>query len=69
MTRNEAREKIGLSPIDGGDDIYISANLFPLGSEPSVPAPDVPDNDEDVEDYTSPKYVKELVARTVRAGS
>ena len=53
MTRNEAREIIGLSPIDGGDDIYISANLFPLGSEPSVPMPDVGDNDEDVDDYTS----------------
>ena len=52
MTRNEAREKIGLSPIDGGDDIYIAANLFPLGSEPSVPMPDAPDNEEDVEDYT-----------------
>ena len=33
ITRNEAREQIGLSPIDGGDDIYISATLFPLGSE------------------------------------
>jgi len=48
ITRNEAREQIGLSPIEGGDDIYISATLFPLGSE--VPAePDDPLLDE-VED-------------------
>ena len=50
MTRNEAREIIGLNPIDGGDDIYINAALFPLGSE-SPPSPDVPDTDEDVKDY------------------
>ena len=50
MTRNEARDQLGLSAIEGGDDIYIAGNLFPLGSElPSIP--DVPDNDEDVEDY------------------
>ena len=40
MTRNEAREIIGLSPVNGGDDIYISATLFPLGSE----APEEPEN-------------------------
>jgi hypothetical protein len=50
MTRNEAREIIGLSPIDGGDDIYINASLFPIGSE-SPPEPEKPDNDEDVKDY------------------
>ena len=50
MTRNEARERLGLSPLDGADDLYISATLFPLGTE----APDVPeqtDNDEDAKDY------------------
>ena len=30
MTRNEAREIIGLQPVDGADDLYISATLFPL---------------------------------------
>ena len=50
MTRNEAREVIGLNPIDGGDDVYINASLFPLGSE-STPEPDVPDGEEDVKDY------------------
>ncbi len=29
MTRNEARKIIGLEPIDGADDLYISATLFP----------------------------------------
>ena len=38
MTRNEAREHIGLSPIDGADELYISANLFPIGEEPTPPA-------------------------------
>ena len=46
MTRNEAREVIGLNPIDGGDDVYINASLFPLGSE-STPELDVPDEEGD----------------------
>ena len=32
ISRNEARERLGLEPITGGDEVYISANLFPLGS-------------------------------------
>ena len=31
ISRNEARERLGLEPITGGDEVYISANLFPLG--------------------------------------
>ena len=31
MTRNEARELVGLSPIDGADSLLVSATLFPLG--------------------------------------
>lgn len=50
MTRNEAREKLGLSPINGGDDIYIAANLFPLSGD-SVEEPDVTDNEDDVNAY------------------
>ena len=38
MTRNEARERLDMEPIEGGDDIYINASLFPLGM-------DVPDED------------------------
>lgn len=48
ITRNEAREQLGYSPIDGGDDIYISSTLFPLGDE-SVPSP-VEDEEEDYEE-------------------
>jgi hypothetical protein len=54
ITRNEAREQIGLSPIEGGDDIYISATLFPLGSEvpeePQDPLMDEVEEDEDEEE-------------------
>ncbi len=32
ISRNEARERLDLAPINGGDDVYINANLFPLGS-------------------------------------
>ena len=31
ITRNEARDRLGLEPITGGDEVYIAANLFPLG--------------------------------------
>ena len=37
ISRNEARERLGLEPIDGGDDVYIAANLFPLGSSEAAP--------------------------------
>jgi hypothetical protein len=48
ITRNEARERLGLSPLDGGDELYISANLFPLGGESS---PEPLSNEEDGKDY------------------
>ena len=32
MTRNEAREKLGLPPLEGGDEILVSAMLVPMGS-------------------------------------
>ena len=44
ITRNEARERLGLEPLSGGDDVYIPANLFPLGSE--VPKPQQPTEDD-----------------------
>ena len=46
MTRNEARERIGLDPVEGADGLYISATLFPLGEE-AVPQPKVPEDNED----------------------
>ena len=33
ITRNEARERLDLEPIEGGDEIYINANMFPLGMD------------------------------------
>ena len=50
MTRNEAREIIGLQPVDGADDLYISATLFPLTDE-GVDKPDDPINEEDLKEY------------------
>ena len=47
MTRNEARQQLGLDAIDGADDLYISANLFPLTDE-EVPQPKNPVNEEDL---------------------
>ena len=51
LTRNEAREQLGLSPIDGADDLYISGTLLPLTGE-DIPEPEVPDKAEDVSEYT-----------------
>ena len=50
MTRNEAREIIGLNPINGGDDIYIGSNLFPLSGDPTS-EPDDPVAEAEVESY------------------
>tara|TARA_S200002703_G_scaffold159075_1_gene171373 strand:- start:613 stop:2724 length:2112 start_codon:yes stop_codon:yes gene_type:complete len=50
MTRNEAREIIGLQPVDGADDLYISAALFPLTDE-TVDKPENPINEEDLKEY------------------
>ena len=50
MTRNEAREAIGLTPMDGADDLYISATLFPLGAE-ETPQPENPTKDDELEAY------------------
>ena len=41
ITRNEARERLDMEPIDGGDDIYINASMFPLGM-------DIPEEDKEI---------------------
>ena len=51
ISRNEARERLGLSPISGGDEVFIAANLFPLGG-PEVPQ----DNGQDAEDAGKDAY-------------
>ena len=50
MTRNEARKIIGLETVEGADDLYVSANLFPISDE-GVDKPENPVNEEDLEDY------------------
>ena len=40
ISRNEAREKLGLEPIDGGDTILVPSNLFPLGEVSTTEAPE-----------------------------
>ena len=40
ISRNEARQRLGLDDITGGDDVYIAANLFPLGSPNTEDADD-----------------------------
>ena len=59
MTRNEARQQLGLEPVDGADDLYISANLFPLTDE-GVEKPENPVNEEDLEDYDDEETDKEI---------
>ena len=58
MTRNEAREVIGLSPVEGGDEIYINAALMPIGT-PIVPEPEDPISEEDKEEYELPLFEDE----------
>ena len=38
ISRNEARERLGYEPIANGDEVFISANLFPLGGVDQTPA-------------------------------
>ena len=51
ISRNEARERLGLEPINGGDEVYIAANLFPLGG-----ADVATDDGADVEDAGKDAY-------------
>ena len=50
MTRNEARELVGLNPMDGADDLLVPANLFPL-NEAAPPEPIRVDDEEDIAQY------------------
>ena len=57
LTRNEARERLGLEPIDGGDSLLVPSNLFPLGEVDSTP--DEEDNDRPVDAEGNEKYDEE----------
>ena len=59
ISRNEARERLGYEPIDGGDDVYIQANLFPLGS-PSVAPAEGETAEEDDKDFDYTDYKAEI---------
>ena len=50
MTRNEARELVGLSPIEGADDLLVPANLFALNDGATPEAVD-PEAEEEVDLY------------------
>lgn len=49
ISRNEARERLDLEPIEGGDDVYINASLFPLGSAKDSPLDEEPQDDKSIE--------------------
>lgn len=52
ISRNEARERLDLEPIEGGDDVYINASLFPLGSASTSPIDESEKSlEEDIESY------------------
>ena len=57
ITRNEARERLNLEPIEGGDEVYIPSNLFPLGSP--IPTPPQPQTEDDAEKLYEDIYGKE----------
>jgi len=48
ISRNEARERLDLEPIEGGDDVYINASLFPLGSAKDSPLDEEPQDDKSI---------------------
>jgi len=47
MTRNEARERLGLNSIDGADGLLVNASLFPLNED----LPDKPVEEDDSKDF------------------
>lgn len=55
ISRNEARDRLGLEPISGGDEVFIAANLFPLGG-PEV----APDDGTDPEEAGKMAYGQKL---------
>jgi len=49
MTRNEARERLDLEAVSGGDELYIPSNLFPIG-EMTETSPEDSDKPIDLEE-------------------
>jgi len=65
ISRNEARERLGLEPIDGGDDVYIAANLFPLGSSEAAPTSGQEAEQDAEKAYGIDSQVKEEVSKDI----
>jgi len=55
ITRNEARERLGLEPIDGADSLLVPSNLFPLGEITETEEDDTP-----VDSEGNAKYDQEM---------
>ena len=55
ITRNEARERLGLEPIDGADSLLVPSNLFPLGEAELAQEDDTP-----VDSEGNAKYDEEM---------
>ena len=60
ISRNEARERLGLEPISGGDDVFIAANLFPLGSTEIAPAEGEEAEDDGKDAYDFDEFKEEI---------
>lgn len=65
ISRNEARERLGLEPITGGDDVYIAANLFPLGTTETAPAEGQEAEQDGKDAYGMDEEVKQEVEKDV----
>jgi len=63
LTRNEARERLNLGPISGGDEVYIASNLFPLGSP--TPEPEQPQTEDDAEKLYEDVYGEKKSLKTM----
>ncbi len=61
ISRNEARDRLGLEPISGGDEVFIAANLFPLGG-PEV----AEDEGQDPEDAGKEAYGETEIKKRVK---
>ena len=64
LTRNEARERLGLEEISGGDELYIPSNLFPIGSADTSPE----DDDKPVEPEEAEKMFDDVYGTKAEVG-
>lgn len=60
LTPNEAREQIGLEPIEGGDTLYLPMMVTPMGA----PKKEEPEDTSEEEDPKEPKTAKKFEKKT-----